>query len=772
MMKRLCPLLFLLAAPVCLPSWAQETVTVSADPVRLLDGGATEAAIGLNLPLNRLPRAATQVSETTLSRYGVTGLDDLTAITPNAYTASFYGVEGSVNLRGTLAENYFRGFRRAENRGTYATPLQGQITILRGPPTAVMGPGKVGGLVDFAPAAVQSNRVTLTYGAYEKRNLMLQAGMPVALGSMDGRVSLRAELDDSHSFYRGLHPRRQSLSLSADLASGGWSLSGDYLFYHSDGEVQTPGWNRLTQALIDSGTYITGRDTSLQDSDGNGRLTLDELGGNPYFFDPAFSPLAIAGGTTPAHLLDIGVGTTKLDRRTVHTGKDDFSRTDTHTGFAELRRELEDGDSIRLQLFADAMSNDRFVSYGFPAAVATRILEARLRHDFDRTWGGFEARTVLGASYRYTSARDRQSFNSGIIALDRRDISIGAQPNDIFDSPYHPDPAGTLGLAWESDLTSTINNAGLFAMSDLGHGPLHLLLGARFDHFNVHSREAGVLAYAPPAGAGDGGRFSWSASLSWQDDSGLTPYATYARTNALESGQAGEVPTDLLINGGWLSASTLEEVGVKYAAPRLEASLSFYRQHRTRLSTLGAISVNGTRGEGIELELRWLLDDHFSATLAASQQHTFIKGPDRSFTYVPARSLGVAPQDGFGGSYLVYDFSTLKGTGDYDNSLMPHAVISPALTYSGEGTGFVWGATLGATWVGTTRQTVPDPIVYPAHVTANASVFVRMGAWEAAFNLDNALDARFFTPDADIYANLGALPGMGRRWRISLSRNF
>ena len=50
-------------------------------------------------------------------------MDTLSAITPSAYTASYYGVEGTVNLRGTLAENYFRGFKRVENRGTYQTPL-------------------------------------------------------------------------------------------------------------------------------------------------------------------------------------------------------------------------------------------------------------------------------------------------------------------------------------------------------------------------------------------------------------------------------------------------------------------------------------------------------------------------------------------------------------------------------------------------------------------------------------------------------------------------
>ncbi len=762
-MKRLVSL-FLFAAT---PAFAQETVLVLADPVRLLDGGASEAGTGLNLSLGKTPRATSQVSETTLSRYGVTGLDDLTAITPNAYTASFYGVDGAVNLRGTLAENYFRGFKRAENRGTYATPLQGEITILRGPPTPVMGAGKVGGMVDFAPAAIYHDSITVTYGAYEQRRLAAQAGIGISIAGAEGRLSARADVEDSHSFYRGLHPRRQSLSLNADLAQGPWSLSADYLFFHADGEVQTPGWNRLTQALIDDGTYITGRDTSLADADGNGRLTLNELGGNPYYYDPAFRPLAIPGGIDAAHKLDTGLGTTRLSRRTVHVADADFSRTDTHTAFLELRHVLGD-DTFRLQLFGDALDNDRFVSYGFPALVRARIGEARLRYDFDRTWGGISARTVLGASYRYTSARDRQSFNSGVIALDRRDLSVGATANDIIDSPFNTDASGTIGLGWESDLESSIGTAGLFAYSDLSHGKLHLLLGGRYDDFNGRSRDSGVLAYAPPAGSANGGRFSWSASLSFQSQSGLTPYVTHARSNALEAGQAGEIPTTLLVSGGWLSSSTLDEAGVKYAAPDLEAGLSLYRQSRTRLSQLGGVRVTGTRGEGVELELRWLASDRLSATLAASLQRTVIKGPDTSFAYVPARSLGISPVNGFGGSYIVYDFSTLKGAGDYDNSLMPKVVISPALAWSDA----TWGAVLAATYVGETRQTVPDPVIFPAYVTVNASAYLRWESWTAAVNLDNALDTRFFTPDADVYANLGALPGLGRRWRVSLTRYF
>src|SRR6185503_15720027 len=170
-----------------------ESITVEGDPVHLLQTQANAAAFGLDKPLIETPRAVTLVSDSTIARYGITGVNDLTAITPSAYTASYYGVEGSVSLRGTLAENYFRGFKRAENRGTYSTPLSdaAAIEILRGPPSPIYGAGKVGGLVNFLPKTVAANdtlggEATLTYGSYEKRNATAQIGIPVTLGAAAG----------------------------------------------------------------------------------------------------------------------------------------------------------------------------------------------------------------------------------------------------------------------------------------------------------------------------------------------------------------------------------------------------------------------------------------------------------------------------------------------------------------------------------------------------------------------------------------------------------
>jgi iron complex outermembrane receptor protein len=782
------------AALLLLPGLARaqsdvETVIVTGDRVHLVELQADETALGIAKPLVETPRAITAVSDTTLERYGVTGVDTLSAITPSAYTASYYGVEGAVNLRGTLAESYFRGFKRVEDRGTYQTPLgdAAEIEILRGPPSPIYGAGKVGGLVNFIPKSESASDGTIngelsaTYGSYSKRNVSGQIGLPLDLGFAAGGVHAYGELDDSFSYYRGLHPSHQLLELSGDFAAGPWVLSGDYMYYHSNGDVQTPGWNRLTQSLIDNGTYVTGRNTSLKDADGNGRLTLNEFGGNPYFFDPNFKPLYLAAPfcglcTDAAHRLDSGFGTTWIDRRTVYNAPGvDFSNTITHTGFVELARDFQEDGNFRLQAFMDTLANDRFVSYGFPGSYRTQIFETRARYDFKQD--GFDGRltsqNVAGASYRYVHAIGKESFNSGVIALDRRDISLGPAPNDIIDSPFNREPPGVVGMGWENDVRSNTSDAGLFVTSDLSweHG-LDLILGGRYDAYTVRSVDDGVLAFEPPSGRGAKGSLTYSASLSYKTDIGLVPYVTNAKSSALEIGQAAQVMTSLLAGNDWLSDSFLNEAGLKFLFldNHLVGSLAWYRQQRTQLQqSLGAVSVMGTRSQGGEAEIRAVLDQNFSFTLAASLQHTTSKSPPNNFQYIPARTAGVSPQNGFGGAYVVFDFSLLR-PGDYEDTLVPHAVISPYVTYTSDDGN--WGGSLGGTYVGKTAQTVPAPLVFPSYMTINVSGFARTGLWQAALNVDNVTNARYFTPDADTYANLGALPGLGRTWRITLKREF
>ena len=215
--------------------------------------------------------------------------------------------------------------------------------------------------------------------------------MPLDLGFANGGVHAYGEIDDTFSYYRGLHPSHQLLELSGDFAAGPWALSPDYMYYHSNGDVQTPGWNRLTQALIDNGTYITGSNTSLQASPAPASLTLNNFGGNPYSFNPNFTPLYIAAPgcgscTDAAHTLDSGFGTTDLAAAPSISRRAWISPTPSPIpALPNWRAAWTMATRIRLQAFVDTLENDRFVSYGFPGSYRTQIGETRARYDFRAT---------------------------------------------------------------------------------------------------------------------------------------------------------------------------------------------------------------------------------------------------------------------------------------------------------------------------------------------------------------------------------------------------
>jgi iron complex outermembrane receptor protein len=765
-----------------------EVLVLARDKAGLLEKQPSTTVFGLEKSLLETPRSASFVSDTTLQRFGIETIDGLTAVSPGTYTASFYGVPGALNIRGTLAENYFRGFKRVENRGTYSTPIGGaaQIEIVRGPPTPIYGAGKVGGMLNFIPKSARDEgrfltdpkgELTATFGAYDKKNLTGQVALPVKLGKADGGIYVYGELDDSKSFYRGLHPKRQLAEVSADFdLNNGWSTAFGGMVYHSTGDVQTPGWNRLTQDLIDHGTYVTGRDTTLVDTDGNGRLTPGEVGFYP-FGSALYIPYYGFPATDPNHTLDTGIGTTKLNPRTVYISAADFSKTRTNTLYFDLAKRFDDDSVLKLQLFYDDQENKRFVSYGYPAWFDSSVWEARASYAFGRDFGAVTTKSIVGASYRRFEGRRRESFNSGMIALDRRDIAFGATPTDIIDSPFSTEPAGVQGLEWENDNKGTWSQTGLFFTSDVKLGQrLTLTLGGRYDWYDVAANDTGALPFTVSGRqTDDRGKGTYSASLTYQTPIGLMPYISYAKASALEVSQAGELAPGLIADGSWLSDSDLAEAGVKFQLLHgtLVGSLAGYRQNRTQLSGLTPV-VQGTRAKGVELEVRWLASEHFSFTATGNTQHTTVKGPDTSFQYIPAYTAGVPGAQGYGGSYVVWTFNSLPGrAGDYDYTLIPKSVVSlyGAYTSDQHDWGSV-GATLGVTHVTKTAGTVQNAVTYPAYAVVNASAYFAHGPYTAELNVDNLFDKLYFTPDADTYANLGALPGRGREWRVTVKRTF
>jgi len=242
--------LFLATAALAQVAVPQDTVdevlVLARDKAGLLEKQPNDTVFGIEKSLLETPRSASFASDLTLERYGIETLDGLTAVSPGTYTASFYGVPGALNVRGTLAENYFRGFKRIENRGTYSTPIGGasRIEIVRGPPTPLYGAGKVGGMMNFIPKSARDEgrfltdpkgELTATFGSYAKKNLTGQVALPVKLGRADGGVYVYGEVDDSKSFYRGLNPKRRLVEVSADFDLGaGWTTAFGGMVYDSE----------------------------------------------------------------------------------------------------------------------------------------------------------------------------------------------------------------------------------------------------------------------------------------------------------------------------------------------------------------------------------------------------------------------------------------------------------------------------------------------------------------------------------------------------------
>ena len=767
-----------------------EIVVTARDRAGLLEREPSDTVFGLTRPLIETARSASFISDQTLDRFGVQTVDRLTAVSPGTYTASFFGVPGALNVRGTLAETYFRGFKRIENRGTYATPVgdAARIEIVRGPPTPIFGAGKVGGLINLTPVTARdqgrrlaepNGDLTAGFGAYGQRTAAATFNAQLAFGGRDGGLHLYGQAERGGEYYRGISPTRYNLQASADFDLNEiWSLAGGLMLHRSRGDVQTPGWNRLTQDLIDNGTYITGRDTSLVDRDGHGRLTPTEISPTaPY---PFINPLFIAyfggvGGSDAAHSLDIGIGTAKLDRRTVYVSAQDFSRTDTRTAYLDLVRDAG-GGVLKFQLFFDELENSRFVSYGFPAQYGARALEGRASYARTVTAGAVTANMIVGVSSRDYHGRRRESFNSGLIAYDRRDLTVGATANDTIDSPFDIEPGG-IGVGWENDIGSRWRQTGVFATTDIDlPARLNLVLGGRLDRYKARSTDDGVLAYAPAEASGKDAKSTWNASLSWNSGGAAMPYLALAKTAALELSQAGDLATGVIASDSWLSDGDLSEAGLKVQLLRgtLVGSLAVYRQTRTQLTGGPAPTVQGTRAKGAEVELRYLASRNLSFTFTAATQRTTIKGPDASFTYLPAYAVGVAPAQAYGGTYVTYSFASLPGrSADYDYALIPHGVVSLYGAYtSGELAFGRAGATLGVTHASHTAGTLQNAVRFPAYSLVNASAFLERGPWAMTLNIDNLFDKLYFTPDADVFANLGAVPGRGREWRLALKRTF
>ena len=118
--------------------------------------------------------------------------------------------------------------------------------------------------------------MSYTTGSWNKSILTAEVGGPAEFAGKPMGFYLYGELEDSDSYYTNAPGVEQTLvqaSFDMDLSDTVQIQFGG--MYHDYAGSQNAGWNRLTQDLIDNGTYITGSPTPL-DTDGDGSISHQE----------------------------------------------------------------------------------------------------------------------------------------------------------------------------------------------------------------------------------------------------------------------------------------------------------------------------------------------------------------------------------------------------------------------------------------------------------------------------------------------------------------
>jgi iron complex outermembrane recepter protein len=764
---------------------------------------------GFNKTLVETPRSASTVSKEQMERFGITQIYDLVSQSPGTFTSSFFGTGGALDIRGAPSDVYYRGMLRLDNPGNYSTPIGAadRIDIVRGPASVIYGPSKIGGYMNFVPKTARAANgsyatetkgdMELDLGSWGHKVLKGSVTGPGKIGNQQFGYSLYGEVEDSDSYYRNVFTKNAlfSAAFDTDLASNlRAEFGGTWQKYNS---VQNSGWNRVTQDLINNGTYITGQGTNL-DTNGDGKISREEAyaanGGNGLGWYGSYNcganTATAAGyntacftGATAKDMNLVNPGTTHLSMRDTLTGSNDKLNNTQTTGYFDLTWSGKGDLKIKNQLFYDGGKNLNENAYGFAQAFSSYVLEDKIV--LSDTFQTNFAKISLQASpsLRYTHFHFADDY--GVELWNRPDISLS--------DPYTPQSTRLLSTQCDCDYSDYVyghytdfgiaglvdfdTNIGFDFIGGVRYDTVHAVSNAwlsKYDPTNIASNVgSGYGTNGVASASGTEGGWSWNASLSYKSPFGLIPYITVARQTTVVAGEGSELYLANIIGGEVLGKSNLLEGGLKgeFLDKKLYAAVSVYNQKRTQAGAESSLTNQILQTKGVEAEVRWSVDKHLLLTGSFTHMHVQNVGALAAgsyFNYFGAGDFpGVNPALTFGGS----EFGLVTITkANADRPGEPKNVASATATYAFDN-GIAFSGDIShvdAVWLNY-AQTVR----LPAYWLLNLGVSYTTGPWMLRVGVKNANNARYFRAGGqDLFGADIVLPQLPRSWQASLKYKF
>lgn len=798
------------------------------------------SAFGLDKSIYETPRSLTEVSEDLVEKFALRSVDDLVQLTPGAFTSSFFGIKGAMDIRGEPADNYFRGFRRIANPGAFNTIIRGaeKLEIMRGPVSPLYGSGSVGGQLNYIPKSAKvdgskyieevTGDIQATVGTYDLKILSGSVGIPFEIGGNYGGINVFAEVEDSGSFFDGYEPSSELFQIAVDIDIGeNTTLEFGAQFQKSD-SIQVPGWTRVTQDLIDNGTYITGSPRVLNSDNPIGAdvlLPQESAFVAPFapgFLNNAFSntgsfcgPAApgegnavyngfeifcpggfgnfLSGSSTVNPFELTNVGTATLDHQTTFIDDIDYADSTAVTLYLDITHELDSGAVWKNEAFYDYLDHTKYQSWGFTAFYPDAYLyELRSSLNFESESDNTTSNTIVGVNYRYEDLSNNAAWFDE--TFDFRDITVGPTPNDRI-SPATFDPyqfasivfneageptgiEGTLLRNFNERQDSITQNTGVFLLTDITYKALNVLFGLRYDHFDVEAENTWVTYFGAPQGdgviSGSDSDISYNISVSYDID-GIVPYVTHAISNSLSTNQLGGIIPSTIATSEYLQESELNEIGIKANVfdGRLYAALAYYDQEKTfRDGQTNALVA--VYGDGIEFEMRALLTDNLSILATATNTDTtevsdgalaVINGADF------AAQNGLEPWEVYGGRIAGSRATFVGSNVELERGGLPDTIASLYANWSQDLFEGELNASIGVTYVDSTFTDVMQTIMLPSYTVWNGSIGYSQGPFSVLARVNNILDEEYYT-SADLFDSVVVKPSEGRTASVIFSYSF
>jgi len=603
----------------------------------------SSSAYGLDLGVMDTPRNNSLISKAQLDALNIQNPGGFSYLTSSSYADAAFGQPNVPRIRGQYGDIFYNGIRDPYTLNGYGAPISfndvDSIDIVKGTASVQQGPGAgVGGSINITTKMPSFTSTTesfqVEFDSQQKRRASFDVGGPITADTA-ARVSFMS--DDSGSYYYDMYFHQQSLYAAVQT-----NFTDRYSVLLTGEAVDTryrenDGVNRVNQALIDNGTYLTGAppaDTIM------GYLTPVTLG--PGTVQLSDRILIDEPGGTGAHAL-------RFKSQIIQTFKasDDFTITN-NTLYDYLNRYNQTED-----YYADT-------------AKGSYTIENKTDFKIKFPLGSVSNQIDAGFSLRFEHIDDIQNFANEPVSV----FDLSGNPNSwIFPAALQIDGDAIPYLAAFNHVqygvagrdTYFLNNS---VIDNLKDGAMFLehrlqftpqwsaLYGVRGDVVQLNEDDPlGDLGTYNIAGLPEKistawfGLYNGNASVVYTPTSHVSAYLTYDNAEySLPNANDGSIATWGESGAVQLrQKSDLEEAGVKFDLldKRLFISSAIFKQTRAVPIGVGGSGHSTAHIKGAEIELNYQPDPHFFATASYSYLHTMLDSGSPFYNFPAQPGLNI-----------------------------------------------------------------------------------------------------------------------------------